>query len=551
MSKKVLRIASLTVACFIMLSLFTACGAANTAKETASTATPAAATAAATATAAPVENKPVEIDWLAYVCNAQPDTESEIIKQQEEWYNIKFNFWYVDEKQYDEMLGVKLASGEMPDVLRIPRTNVIEKYVKMGVLTPITDDMLNKVPVLAKQINEAGGKDATLDAMYDGKLYGIKYTSLNGTYPNAVVWRTDWLKNVGINKMPETITEYEDAMYKFRNNDPDKNQKKDTYGMSSTAFNMVFGAFGQIPMGSLTPTGGLWWTKKDNKYVYSATQPEMKEALALLQKWYKDGLIDPEYITGENTGGYWALTQAFSNGKIGVTGSGAIYHWVPPLVPGGVGTQCYEDFIKVNPGAKQGETFTLGKAPVGPKGISGTSQGGAVVSAAVAFTTKMAKDPKKIDAVLNMWNSISTDFERYVYAIYGVKDKHHVVDPVSGQISRIKEYAAGDATTRVGALVTTACCENFEFAKKTMPLRYEFMDKNKGTGHKNYLIPATEAKGKYESDLNRMAAEAYNKIISGELPVDHFDEFVKTFNEKGGAEVEKQVNEMVAKLIGK
>ena len=50
--------------------------------------------------------------------------------------------------------------------------------------------------------------------------------------------------------------------------------------------------------------------------------PEMKEALERIAKWYQDGVIDPEFVTGENQGGYWALSHSFINGRIGVSGGG-------------------------------------------------------------------------------------------------------------------------------------------------------------------------------------------------------------------------------------
>ena len=42
-------------------------------------------------------------------------------------------------------------------------------------------------------------------------------------YHIASVWRDDWLKKVGIDKIPETLDEAETAFYKFRNDDPDGN----------------------------------------------------------------------------------------------------------------------------------------------------------------------------------------------------------------------------------------------------------------------------------------------------------------------------------------
>jgi putative aldouronate transport system substrate-binding protein len=437
--------------------------------------------------------------------------------------------------------------------MKVMNTNMIEKYVKQGVLAPFTDEMLKKVPNLTGSIDKFGGKDQTVDAMYDGKLYVLKTVNLNGAYDTATVWRTDWLKNVGINKIPETLAEWEDALYKFRNNDPDKNGKKDTYGISNTMIGTIFGAYGQIPLGIYTNKGNqsIKWTIKNGNYVFAVTQPEMKDALTLLQKWYKDGIIDPEFITGENTGGYWAESQAFENGKVGVTGGAMSYHWNPPYFQGAKGGANYEAFLKVNPDAKFGTTFDLGKPMVGPNGKSGSPIWGAIGNSGLAFTTKCVKDPNKVDAVLNMMNTLSSDYDKFVFATYGIKDKHYTIDQASGQIAATKDFSAPEIGSKNGLNVTSALYPNPDFVKKTNPLQYKFMDKYNFAGYADLPVPATDASTKYLNDLKTLALNAYIQIITGEKPISYFDEFVKTFNDKGGAEIEKQTNDAIKKLMGK
>lgn len=57
----------------------------------------------------------------------------------------------------------------------------------------------------------------------------------------------------------------------------------------------------------------------------------MKQALEVLHKWYVDGVLDPEFVTGENEGGYWAITHKFLNNQIGYTNMGNFYHWLPDM----------------------------------------------------------------------------------------------------------------------------------------------------------------------------------------------------------------------------
>lgn len=490
---------------------------------------------------------PMTVDWLAYNTYGQPDESSPLIQAAEKKYNLKFNFWFVDDQQWNQVLGVKLASGNMPDMLKIPDTSVIPQYVSMGVLTPVTDSMMKKLSNLDKALKKYAGTDYNLDAMYKGKQYVIKNPLLSGSYPTVVVWRTDWLKNVGISSMPTSIGDWETALLKFRNEDPDKDGKQDTYGISNTVIGAVFGAYGGIPLKEYRGTGNqfMFWVKKSNQYTLEAIQPEMKEALTTLAKWYKEGIIDPEFITGENTGGYWAESQAFENGRIGVTGMDLSTHWNPPLYTGGAAGADYTTFLKANPSAKFGETFDIGKPPVGPSGKSGTYCWGTVSTSGFAFTTKLAKDQNKMNTVLKMLNDYMGDEKTYDYCKIGIEGTHYTVDSSTGQISATPAYSSTGTATKAGVGVLSPF-NNPDFDKKMNPLTYQFMDKYKNTGYTNLLVPSTDATKKYMADLQTLTLNTYVKIITGSEPVSYFDTFVKTFNEKGGTEVIKSVNDALS-----
>ena len=490
---------------------------------------------------------PMTVDWLAYNTYGQPDESSPIIQTAEKKYNLKFNFWFVDDQQWNQVLGVKLASGNMPDMLKIPDTSVIPQYVSMGVLTPITDSIMKKIPNVDKQLKKYAGTDYNLDGIYKGKQYVIKNPIISGAYPTVVVWRTDWLRNVGISSMPTSLSDWETALLKFRNEDPDKDGKQDTYGISNTAIGAVFGAYGGIPLKEYRGTGNqfMFWVKSGNQYTLEAIQPEMKDALTTLAKWYKEGIIDPEFVTGENTGGYWAESQAFENGRIGVTGMDMSTHWNAPLYAGGTGGVDYRAFLKSNPKAQFGETFDIGKPPVGPKGKSGTYCWGAVSTSGFAFTTKLAKDSAKMDTVLRMINDYMGDEKTYTYYAHGIEGTHYQVDSTTGQLSITSAYSNSGTLVKAGVGVLTPF-NNGDFDKKANPLIYQFMDKYKNTGYTNLLVPNTDATKKYMADLQTLTLNTYVKIITGSEPVSYFDTFVKTFNEKGGSEVIKSVNDALS-----
>lgn len=495
-----------------------------------------------------VSKEPVTIEWLAYNTYSQPNTDTEIVKQIEKKFNVKFEFWYVDDQKWDEILGAKLSSGDMPDVMKIKNTANIPTYVKQGILAEFTDEMLAKIPSFTKQVDEANVEgNGMIDAYYDGKMYAIKTPSISGTYPTVMVWRTDWLKNLGIEKIPATIDEMEEAMYAIRNNDPDGNGVKDTYGMSNTAMNAVFGAYGAIPLKEFRGTGAqnLFFTEKDGKIEFACTQPEMKAALATIQKWYKEGLIDPEFITGENTAGYWATSQAFENGKVGVTGMALATHWMPPVEEGKKGGACYEGFVAMNSDAKWEETVNIGPAIQGPEGKSGTHTWGAFSPSGFGITTKCAEDPRKVDAILAMIEAYSSDPEYALLAGWGIEGIHYEKTEEGG-VRRLEPFTKPSEYIQDGVGVFMLGT-NTEFDRSLSKSVYDFSDKYKTPGYQDILVPATEAANQYLTDLKIFTLDAYIKIMTGEESVDYFDTFVKEFNSMGGEQILNEINAEVAK----
>ncbi|MCU6797358.1 hypothetical protein OB236_35045 [Paenibacillus sp. WQ 127069] len=547
MNPKVVRHVGSWVSAALLAGTMAACSSGG------STAAPAASPAAAPtaadkgATAQPKNEAPVTIEWAGYNINdVAPDPNSEVLQEISKRFNAKLNVWTADSQKYSEVFNVRMASGEIPDILRLKGFE-LSKLVDSGVAAELPVDMIKqKAPNYYKLIldNDTSGS-AFRSSMYKGKNYGLSAFQLDGTYPTSLVWRMDWLNNVGITKVPETLAEFEDAIYKFTNNDPDKNGKKDTYGLSSTAMQTVLGAFGPIPTDVIkgtTPYSGLWYTVKDKKVLMDAIQPEMKEGLKLLAKWYKDGVIDPEFVTGENKGGYWATSHAFINNRIGVTGNVMYYHWTPPLTEGDLGGPVYQEFMKVKPDAKYGETWALGKAIKGPDGKAFGANIWGYNNETLVITKNAAKDPKKLDTILKMLDTLVTDKDYYMLVNYGVKDKDYTVNKDGSIASKLKNPTE---TAQRGVSTFGMYTNNPLVVKDIFKAKYELADKVKGTGTPPSYLPSVEASGKYTADMQKLTTENYIKIITGDQPIDSFDEYVKKARAAGANEIEKQYTDVI------
>ncbi|WP_434748756.1 extracellular solute-binding protein [Paenibacillus amylolyticus] len=261
------------------------------------------------------------ISWTLHQ-NLPVPQDAEMLKQVEEQFGVDLDIWNMENNKYESLLDMKLAQGNIPDLFRIRQPQDLLKYQQQGVLTEIPVEMLNQYsPNLMRIIHEQAPAYENAGVI-DGKYYGIPVINPTNIYRTPVVYREDWLHKLGL-PVPQTLAEFENMIYAFTFDDPDGNGIQDTYGLSSEGMNVVFGAFGQIVFADQ-----LYFGTKDGKKVVGALEPEMKEALTYLRKWYKDGVIDPEFVTGENKGGYKHLSHAFINGKIGMTSMGNYYHWI-------------------------------------------------------------------------------------------------------------------------------------------------------------------------------------------------------------------------------
>ncbi|MEK3722728.1 extracellular solute-binding protein [Paenibacillus sp. FSL H8-0034] len=494
--------------------------------------------------------EPVTLDWLAYNSFSEPTTDNKIVKMVSEKFNVNFKFWYLDSQKWNDSLNIKLAAGEMPDVMLVkPGVSQIPSYVANGVLAPISDDQIRKLaPNYAKTIDKY---DLWNVVKSDGKIYALPNLNLNGEYPTVVVWRKDWLDKLGITKTPETLAEFEDALTKIRNNDPDGNGKKDTYGLSDFAIPAVLGAFGHpgiadVKAAAVQNREDIQYIQKDGKITFAAIQPEMKEALTLLAKWYKAELIDPEFITSENTGGYGFDSHAFFNNRIGLTGKGMFYHWrnvIDTTNPDDKGGGQFVNLKKAQPNAD----VVFGKAPVGPTGKSGTPQWG-VNSTPIGITTKAAKDPRKVETILKMIESSASDMEYYKTTFRGWKGEDWKEE--NGKFINLIASTPPAEFQKKG-VAAFHMIQVPEFDKKMDAFLYDFGDKVKPKGYVPMIVPTVESHTKNATNLTKLTIQTYLKIILGEASPDSFDDYVKTFRANGGDAIEKDVNEAYKKMTGK
>lgn len=555
--KNFIRMLALAISLMLMLTMLVSCSTAAPQATQAPTAAPvasASAEAVATETPAPVvdTSKVIKIS-MTCMGNVAVDPNAKYLKIMEEKYKLDLDMWQCYGDQYANQVNARIAGGEVPDILYMGPL-VLPDYVDQGIIIEMPESYIQQyMPKYYADLYTASPAPFKYSKL-NGKNYGIPGSTVDGLYHFTVLWRSDWLKAVGIEKTPETLAECEDAFYKFTNNDPDGNGKKDTYGLSNLGLIPVFGAFGCIPYNNQPNSLGEYMIEKDGKIVHAATEPEMKEALKLLAKWYKDGVIDPEFVTGERTEGHWSATQAFSNGRIGFTSSGQYYNSGRKSEMGKDGRiwKMFKD-TQTSLGFPNAD-YVHGKPPVGPTGKSGTVKWNPEEGVCFAFGKPLENDTEKQIRIAMWWDDLWMDQDNYMSAIYGIKGEDWTQDPTTGKVSEGLGPDTKDAFGDNPTVESPAIGLGFMFMpdiasamKKQDPLGIAFADKVANFS-KDYINPIEAAplveNAKYYVDLAKITLTAYYDMITGKQDIDtYFDTYVNDWMSNGGSEVMKEAND--------
>ena len=477
----------------------------------------------------------IVVDWVPQ--NDSPvDNNSPIVAEYEKKYGVDFNFIYMDRNQGAELLNVRIAGGEIPDVFTV-NDSQYRTYAKQGVLSEVKEETLKEKAPNFYELAKQNGEEGIWEAMKEnGKIYGIPSLSPNGKYHIVPIWRDDWLKKVGIDKIPETIDEAEEAFYKFVNEDPDGDGQKDTYAMSTYGIHAVLNAYGGHPL-------KFYWTERDGKIIQSAVLPEMKDALARLNKWYKDGLIDPEFITGENKGQYWANSPGFTNGMLGFTANGMAYHISDTKRDKEKPASFWSQFKQL-----QGEdsSYAPGKPLTGPFGHMGAEHWGTFSGGGVALGKNVGTDTEKQYKILNIFETLNSNYDEYIFANYGREGIEWEMR--DGLIIQLIEDTKKRQSLGLLANGIMRATVNLEFVNRVEdPEAVEYAQKHAMHAdidhYRNIVWGGLPSDAMYKAIVTQKIEENYYAFITGARSIEEWDTFVAELNAAGLETLTKEANE--------
>lgn len=228
-------------------------------------------------------------------------------------FGIKYKvLWAVPDSQYEQKLGVAIASNQLPDITAVDAVQ-LKKIIDSGMATDMTKAYQDYISPAAREFIEGDGGMALKQCTFDGKLMALPLSTGNTDHPALLYIRKDWLDKVGL-QPPKTVEDLLKISEAFTKQDPDKNGKADTYGLglSKELYNS-----GNYELTGLLASFGAykeWIRDSSGKLVYGSIQPQTKTALEALAQMYKNGEIDQEF--GVKDSG--KVNESVVSGKIGM-----------------------------------------------------------------------------------------------------------------------------------------------------------------------------------------------------------------------------------------
>ncbi len=243
MFKKSRKLIILVIAVTMLLTMLISCSKTN---NTTPTNTTTQEKTASPSTAAP-ENPPEKtIKWEGKISVApymfaqiEEDIITPMIEERllEYGYDVELENVYIENGQYTELLNIRISSDDAPDIFQPRTVTNLYQYYKQGAIASWTEEFFRENAPISSAFWDNGGPGGVYSdissliwevATIEGKMVNVPSVAVTANTLLHPMYNKEWLDNLGL-KAPETIDDFVDLMYKFKNNDPNQSGKNDTY----------------------------------------------------------------------------------------------------------------------------------------------------------------------------------------------------------------------------------------------------------------------------------------------------------------------------------
>lgn len=424
---------------------------------------------------------------------------SQIYQKLEEETNTDLDIQLVPVSNYDQNLSLVFTSNELPDLIHAfsSKSPVLIDAIKQGAFHNLGEFNLEQYENL-NAIPEYIWRNSSIN----GEFYGVPNSV--GMNSLAISLRQDWLEALDL-EMPTTLEELKDVLIAFRENDPDGNGKKDTFGIAGA---------GAVPSfeHALVGAFGVHEPVFEGEYLLlNWMKDSYKDYLEYLRDLYENEVLPTEYYLMGNSDVDEMVEQGLVGGISG------------PIHGAGEKTMLLQ---KQHPEA----SFAVVPPIQGPNGYTGSIQPGYygmwLISSAV--------DEEKVPKILEFLDQTATkDINNLIN--YGIEGIHYdSLDDTIVERSEEQEKLLNDESGQ-GAIVTVNVFEPYnDVTKNRFPEELESALIEKIDAYQEVsptdpfsnLISDTFANR--ASDVFANLDETRIKVATGVIGLDEWDDYVET-----------------------
>lgn len=311
--KKRTRPLALLMAAAILGSTLTACGGGSDSGTNGSDSAVEGLAEDMALTDAPAEEitLPISTDGLELSFFAMPEpvitskmkgySEMTVHQTAEELTGVHINWReesYTDPKQ---KMNLMFSTGDTEDIVWDAWKHASggpKKLLDEGLIVSLNPYIEKYAPNLKKLLQETPGLLEQISTD-DGRIFMFPTIRLDPiTRANSgFAIRKDWLDRAGL-PVPETIDEWYTMLKTFQDMDMNGNGLKDECFVSM-GFEKTYQSMDNFAVAYGLVAGTNLYVK-DGQVKYGAYEPEFKDFVAEMAKWYSEGLLDPEFSTQDS-----------------------------------------------------------------------------------------------------------------------------------------------------------------------------------------------------------------------------------------------------------
>lgn len=480
-------------------------------------------------TAASEEKKPVTIKWFqAFDGKAAATMKSydEVAswKAIEEKMGVDIEWLHPPVGQENEQFNLMIASQQLPDIIYWGWTDVAggpAKMIQDNVIVRL-NEIIEKSAPNYKRVLDSNDNIRRQVMMDDGTYYMFArlFPNPESMSYNGFQIRKDWLDKLNLD-IPTTIDEWYNVLTAFKNNIKSEDGEEIIPFLSmKTRFSAFSTAWGIRT--------GFYPDPKTGKIKYGFIEPEFKDFLITMNKWYNECLIDSEFASVDSKSFEAKVTS----------GIGGAYHG---NISGNMGR--FLNLMKdVDP-----EFNIVGVPwPIGPAGEPYSSHD-SLIRAFVGKGAAITTTTKHLEEVVKLLDFCYSE-EGNILLNWGIEGESYVVENGKRKMTElITNNPNGLPTDQAmiryaspGSDAPAVCDhEARKFLIYLLPQQAE-ASKIWASGNNALLMPIItpnfEESNKFAnimSEINTYTDEMLTKFVMGNESLDNFDKFVKTIEDMG------------------